>query len=61
MGDLQARLWKPMERVLVRYVSKWYDYVAMLLVCFNTGNIISVNIFRVITRNKIQRKQSYLY
>jgi hypothetical protein len=70
MEDLQARIWKPRERVLVRYVfkwlafllwstnirqlakdnksygsaaTKWYDYVTMLVFCFNMGNIISVN------------------
>jgi hypothetical protein len=31
MGDLQAWIWKPRERVLVRYVSKWYDYVTMFV------------------------------
>jgi hypothetical protein len=32
------RIWKPRERVLVRYVSKWYDYVTMFVFCFKMEN-----------------------
>ena len=27
MGNIQARIWKPRERVLVRYVSKWLAFL----------------------------------
>ena len=38
MGDVQMRIWKPRERVLVSDVSKWYDYVSMFVFCFKMGN-----------------------
>ena len=40
MINLQNRIWKHRERVLVRYVSKWYDYVKMFAFSINMGNII---------------------
>jgi hypothetical protein len=38
MGDVQTWIWKPRERVLVKDLSKWNDYVSMFVFCIKMGN-----------------------
>ena len=52
MGDVQTRIWKLRERILARYVFKWYDYVTMFVYCFKMGNTTSEKIFPVKARDK---------